>query len=167
MGVDRDGFDAAMAAQRERSRGAQTAGYRSDPALAGLASEFIGYPNQTVAEGLAVLAVRAATDDGPAAVVLAQTPFYAEGGGQIGDRGRLVGRRGSLDVTDTQRDGDAIVHLGVLDGELAAGRDSPGRGRPGAALGGGAEPHRHSPASPRAAHGPGRAGQAGGELGGA
>ncbi len=120
VGVDRDGFEAAMAAQRERSRGAQRAGYRSDPALAGLASEFIGYPNQTVAEGLAVLAVRAATDDGPAAVVLAQTPFYAEGGGQIGDRGRLVGRRGSLDVTDTQRDGDAIVHLGVLDGELAA-----------------------------------------------
>jgi len=119
--VDREGFEAAMATQRDRSRGAQRAGYRSDPELAGLSSEFIGYPNQTRAEGLTVLTVRAATDETPAAVVLGQSPFYAEGGGQIGDRGELVGRHGSFTVTDTQRDGNAIVHLGTLDGELTAG----------------------------------------------
>ena len=121
VGVDRDGFEAAMNAQRERSRGERRAGYRSDPALAAHVSEFIGYPNETVGEDLEVLAVRPARDDGPAAVVLARTPFYAEGGGQVGDRGELIGPDGRLTVTDTQRDGTAIVHLGTLDGDLHAG----------------------------------------------
>jgi alanyl-tRNA synthetase len=121
VGVDRDGFESAMAVQRERSRGDNRATYRSDPTLAALATEFTGYPNQTRADGLEIVAVRAGDTDMPAAVVLAQTPFYAEGGGQIGDRGRLVGPRGALEVSDTQRDGSAIVHLGTLDGELAAG----------------------------------------------
>ncbi|MEX1279008.1 MAG: alanine--tRNA ligase-related protein, partial [Chloroflexota bacterium] len=121
VSVDRDGFEAAMTAQRERSRGDRRAGYTSDPALAGLASEFIGYPNQTRADGLEVIGVQPAPDGGPAAVVLAETPFYPEGGGQIGDLGRLIGMAGSLEVVDTQRDGDAIVHLGALDGELGVG----------------------------------------------
>jgi alanyl-tRNA synthetase len=47
--------------------------------------------------------------------------LYAEGGGQIGDRGELVGERGRFVVEDTQRVGDAIVHVGQLEGELAAG----------------------------------------------
>jgi len=119
--VDRDGFEAAMTAQRERSRGDKRAGYKSDPALAGLTSEFIGYPSQTRADGLEVIGVQPAADGGPSGVVLAQTPFYPEGGGQIGDRGRLVGTGGWLEVVDTQRDGDAIVHIGTLDGELAMG----------------------------------------------
>jgi len=121
VSVDRDGFEAAMTAQRERSRGDRRAGYTSDPALAGLASEFIGYPNQIRADGLEVIGVQPAPDGGPAAVVLAETPFYPEGGGQIGDRGRLIGMGGWLEVVDTQRDGDAIVHLGALDGELGVG----------------------------------------------
>jgi len=54
-------------------------------------------------------------------VVLDRTPFYAEGGGQIGDRGELVGERGRMVVEDTQRAGDAIVHVGRLEGELAVG----------------------------------------------
>jgi alanyl-tRNA synthetase len=120
VAVDRDGFDTAMSAQRERSRGAQHAGYRPDPELAGLSSTFIGYPNETVAEDAEVLAVRP-DGDGFTAVVLAETPFYAEGGGQVGDHGRLVGPRGTLEVTDTQRDGDAIVHLGLLEGALEVG----------------------------------------------
>ena len=53
--------------------------------------------------------------------MLDRTPFYAEGGGQIGDRGELLGPNGRLDVTDTQRVGDAIVHLGTLEGSLSAG----------------------------------------------
>ncbi|MGH2463408.1 MAG: alanine--tRNA ligase, partial [Candidatus Limnocylindria bacterium] len=121
VGVDRDGFEAHMTAQRRRSRGDKRAGYQSDPALSGLASDFIGYPNETRADGLEIIGAQPGADGGPAAVVLAQTPFYPEGGGQIGDQGRLVGPRGTLEVTDTQRDGDAIVHLGALDGELAVG----------------------------------------------
>lgn len=110
-----------MTAQRERSRGEKRAGYTSDPALAGLASEFIGYPNQTQADGLEIIGVQPSVNGGPSAVVLGQTPFYPEGGGQIGDRGRLTATGGSLEVVDTQRDGDAIVHLGTLDGELGVG----------------------------------------------
>jgi alanyl-tRNA synthetase len=54
-------------------------------------------------------------------VVLDRTPFYPEGGGQIGDGGELLGPRGRLIVTDTQRAGDAIVHVGRLEGEMEIG----------------------------------------------
>jgi len=117
--VDRAGFDAAMSEQRERSRGAGASRFAPLPAVEGLASEFVGYPNETVADGVRVLAV--GEQDGSAQVVLDHTPFYAEGGGQVGDRGELVGERGRMVVEDTQRAGDAIVHIGKLEGELAAG----------------------------------------------
>jgi alanyl-tRNA synthetase len=117
--VDRAGFDAAMAEQRERSRGGRTGRFAADPALSELRSEFVGYPNETHVEGATVLGV--AEMDGQAQVVLDRTPFYAEGGGQIGDRGILVGQRGRLVVADTQRSGDAIVHLGRLEGTLSIG----------------------------------------------
>ena len=121
VNVDRAGFDAAMDGQRERSRGARRAGYRSDPELAALVSEFIGHPNETVADELTVIGLRPATDDVPAAVVLDRTPFYGEGGGQIGDQGQLLGPDGRLTVTDTQHDGTAIVHLGSIEGDLHLG----------------------------------------------
>ena len=116
--VDRAGFDAAMDEQRRRSRGEKRVGFAADPEIAALRSEFIGYPNVTTADGLQVLAAVAGE---PSVIVLDRTPFYAEGGGQIGDRGVLVGPNGRLLVADTQRSGDAIVHLGVLEGELSAG----------------------------------------------
>jgi alanyl-tRNA synthetase len=116
--VDRAGFDAAMAEQRERSRGQRRGAIEVDPEVAALRSEFIGYPNETNADEVRVLAV---VPGEPAAVVLDRTPFYAEGGGQIGDRGQLIGPDGRLIVTDTQRAGDAIVHVGTLDESLRAG----------------------------------------------
>jgi len=109
--VDRAGFDAAMAEQRERSRGEKRGALQLDPEVAALRSEFIGYPNVTSADELRVLAV---VPGEPAAVVLDRTPFYAEGGGQVGDRGVLVGSTGRFRVDDTQRSGDAIVHLGAF-----------------------------------------------------
>jgi alanyl-tRNA synthetase len=117
--VDRKGFEAAMAEQRERSRGTRAGRFTPLPGMEEQHSEFIGYPNETAAEGLRVLLV--ADDDGSAQVVLDRTPFYAEGGGQIGDRGELVGERGRFVVDDTQRAADAIVHIGRLEGELGAG----------------------------------------------
>ena len=55
-------------------------------------------------------------------VVLDETPFYAEAGGQVGDRGRLVADGTGFEVTDTQRHGDAIMHIGVVTGgALSAG----------------------------------------------
>jgi alanyl-tRNA synthetase len=119
VGVDRAGFEVAMSEQRERSRGGRGARFAADPALTGLASEFVGYPNRTRTDGAALLGM--AERDGHTQVVLDRTPFYAEGGGQIGDRGELVGPRGRLLVDDTQRAGEAIVHVGRLEGELAIG----------------------------------------------
>ncbi|MCA1588094.1 MAG: alanine--tRNA ligase [Chloroflexi bacterium] len=121
VGVDRAGFDAAMAEQRRRSRGERQATFAADSAIATLRTEFIGYPNETSADGLRVLAFLPGTDDAPTAVVLDRTPFYAEGGGQVGDRGALIGVDGRLDVEDTQRAGGGIVHLGRLEGTLAVG----------------------------------------------
>ena len=117
--VDREGFDTAMEEQRDRSRGSRAARFAPLPGVEDLGSEFIGYPNESSADGVAVLLV--AEGDGLTQVVLERTPFYAEGGGQIGDRGELIGERGRLVVEDTQRAGDAIVHVGKLDGTLAAG----------------------------------------------
>ena len=56
MTVDRAGFDAAMAEQRERSRGERRGAIELDPEVAALRSEFIGYPNETSADDLRVLA---------------------------------------------------------------------------------------------------------------
>ncbi len=121
VGVDRAGFDAAMEAQRERSRGARAGRFTAAAELGEISSEFIGYPNETRAGDLRVLGV-AEGDDGWQ-VVLDRTPFYPEGGGQIGDRGELIGPNGRLAVEDTQRAGAAIVHIGRLEGVLAPGDD--------------------------------------------
>jgi alanyl-tRNA synthetase len=119
VGVDRAGFDAAMAEQRKRSRGAKAGQSAAHPSFAALASEFIGYPNETRAGGLAVIGL--AGDASAMQVVLDRTPFYPEGGGQIGDGGELVGSRGRLVVSDTQRAGEAIMHIGHLEGEMEIG----------------------------------------------
>jgi alanyl-tRNA synthetase len=118
VSVDRAGFDAAMDEQRARSRGEKRGRLELDPEVAALRSEFIGYPNETSADDVRVLAV---VGGEPTGIVLDRTPFYAEGGGQIGDRGELIGPSGRMRVTDTQRSGEAIVHLGELSGELRAG----------------------------------------------
>jgi alanyl-tRNA synthetase len=119
VSVDREGFDQAMAEQRERSRGGKGTRFVADRALAELATEFIGYPNETRADGMAVLGM--AGEPEATQVVLDRSPFYAEGGGQIGDRGELLGPKGKLVVEDTQRAGDAVIHIGHLEGELAVG----------------------------------------------
>ena len=123
--VDRVGFDAAMEEQREKSRGVRAGRFAPLPGVEGLKSEFVGYPNQTTAEAATVLAV--AAQEGSTQVVLDRTPFYAEGGGQIGDRGAMQGAKGSFEVEDTQRVGDSIVHVGRLQGELSVGESVSAR----------------------------------------
>ncbi len=119
VGVDRAGFETAMTEQRERSRAVSGGRFEADQGLAGLQSEFIGYPNETNADGLTVVGVARVGETWQ--VVLDRTPFYAEGGGQVGDHGALTGPRGTLQVEDTQRVGHAVVHVGALDGEMTAG----------------------------------------------
>ncbi len=125
VAVDRAGFDAAMAEQRERSRRTVSAALALDPAVEKeverLASTFVGYPNQTRVEDALVLGIFPLAD-GRQAVILDRSPFYAEGGGQIGDQGRIVGPHGRFSVEDTQRRADAIVHLGRgIDGRIMVG----------------------------------------------
>lgn len=117
--VDRAGFEAEMAAQRERSRGEEQFQNREDDraqryASMDLASVFMGYG--AVTHESAVLHVSPATiEEGQSGeIVLAETPFYPEGGGQVGDRGEIRTESGVFEVRDTQRYGGAIVHIGVV-----------------------------------------------------
>jgi alanyl-tRNA synthetase len=137
--VDRDGFDAALAEQRERSRGGRKAELARHAELTALYESivrasgdtaFLGY-EATEAEGTVVAIVRDGvaydelTGHGEAEVVLDRTPFYAEGGGQVGDRGELAEPGGGspvFTVTDTQKPaGGLIVHRGTLRGRLRVG----------------------------------------------
>ncbi len=114
MAVDRAGFDAALAEQRERSRSGKkaelarhaesTSLYSAIQARAG-DSTFLGYET-TTAEGRVVAIIRDGmefdelTGLGQAEIVLDQTPFYAEGGGQVGDLGTLREPGGGSDLFD-------------------------------------------------------------------
>jgi alanyl-tRNA synthetase len=134
--VDVAGFEAAMAEQRKRARAAWAgSGEAATDAVwfdvreqVG-ASEFLGYSTE-VAEGeiVAILrdgkAVAAAPVGAEVAVVLNQTPFYAESGGQVGDTGLIsAGEACRIQVRDTQKKlGDLFVHLGtVVQGEAKLG----------------------------------------------
>jgi len=118
--IDMAGFEAAMDQQRERARAAsrfvQTAGLE----YSGGKTEFHGYdtlslPARVVAlyrEGAQAQALRSG-DSGT--VVLDRTPFYAEAGGQVGDRGELVGSGGTFEVADTQKvQAEVYGHQGTL-----------------------------------------------------
>jgi alanyl-tRNA synthetase len=135
-GVDIAGFEAAMAAQRARARAAwagsgeqatERVWFELHERLG--ASEFLGYSTEK-AEGMVLALLSGTTEIEEAeagaeiAVILNQTPFYAESGGQVGDTGVIRSERGArLRVTDTQkRVGDLIVHFGRLEaGRLARG----------------------------------------------
>ena len=139
VAIDRAGFDAALAEQRERSRSgkkaelarhAESTSLYSAVQARGGDSEFLGYET-TSAEGRVVAIVRDGmeydelTGLGEAEVVLDRTPFYAEGGGQVGDQGVLREPGGGsllFGVEDTQRPvGGLIVHRGTLRGRLRVG----------------------------------------------
>ena len=128
-GVDAEGFEAAMAEQRARARAAWVGSGEAATERVWFelrqsvgASEFLGYATET-AEGTIVALVESGTQVERAeagadiAVVLNQTPFYAESGGQVGDTGRITGADGLvIAVTDTQKKlGDLFVHLGRIE----------------------------------------------------
>ena len=140
LSVDREGFEQQMEKQRERARrswrGAPTpdgTAYRA--AVGDRESRFRGY-EETETEGAEVLALFSSPEGGgPAApvaelragqegeIVLDPTPFYPEGGGQVGDRGRLRGAGGAAAVTDTRsRDGLVVHTVRVLEGALGPGQ---------------------------------------------
>ncbi|EOZ0828957.1 alanine--tRNA ligase [Citrobacter freundii] len=118
--VDEAGFEAAMEEQRRRAREASGFGadYNAMIRVDG-ASEFKGYEHLELngkvtalfVDGKAVDAINAGQD---AVVVLDQTPFYAESGGQVGDKGELKGAGFAFAVSDTQKYGQAIGHIGKM-----------------------------------------------------
>ena len=145
VGVDEAGFDRAMEAQRERARAASQ--FKSDEALAydGPRTRFRGYETLSDEGRIVALYREGVPVDALAAgergiVVLDRTPFYAESGGQVGDRGELSKGGACLTlfaVADTQKiQTDVFGHLGeVKTGELrtgdtvAANVDHDARGR--------------------------------------
>ncbi|MGT7605462.1 alanine--tRNA ligase [Escherichia coli] len=118
--VDEAGFEAAMEEQRRRAREASGFGADYNAMIrVDSASEFKGYDHLELngkvtalfVDGKAVDAINAGQE---AVVVLDQTPFYAESGGQVGDKGELKGANFSFAVKDTQKYGQAIGHIGKL-----------------------------------------------------
>ncbi|ANI31061.1 alanyl-tRNA synthetase [Yersinia entomophaga] len=118
--VDEAGFEQAMEAQRRRAR--ESSGFGADYnslIRVDTASEFSGYDHveqkSTVTalfrNGEAVDEIHAGED---AVVILNQTPFYGESGGQVGDQGQLKSAMADFMVSDTQKYGQAIGHLGQL-----------------------------------------------------
>lgn len=118
--VDEAGFEAAMEEQRRRAREASGFGADYNAMIrVDSASEFKGYDHLELngkvtalfVDGKAVDAINAGQE---AVVVLDQSPFYAESGGQVGDKGELKGANFSFAVEDTQKYGQAIGHIGKL-----------------------------------------------------
>lgn len=118
--VDEAGFEAAMEEQRRRAREASGFGADYNAMIrVDSASEFKGYDHLELngkvtalfVDGKAVDAINAGQE---VVVVLDQTPFYAESGGQVGDKGELKGANFSFAVEDTQKYGQAIGHIGKL-----------------------------------------------------
>lgn len=129
--VDVSGFQDAMARQKAEAR-ASWAGSGEAASAAiwfGLkekigATEFLGYDTETAEAAVAALVLggaEAASADAGAelAVIVNQTPFYAESGGQVGDTGVIVGDGFRFVVTDTHKEGDGLF---VHHGRLEAGR---------------------------------------------
>ncbi|MBB1474731.1 alanine--tRNA ligase [Shewanella sp. SG41-3] len=129
INVDEAGFEVAMAEQRSRAQAAGNFGadYNSqliidaETAFSGY-TELTGQPNVIglYVDGKAVDTVVAGQD---AVVVLDNTPFYAESGGQVGDKGQLTAEGLLFIVNDTQKFGPAIGHEGQLSqGKLVIGK---------------------------------------------
>jgi len=122
--VDRAGFDHCMREQREKARaswkGNQQGGLGAEGDLAGVQSEFVGYDRLEITSVLARLFVsgkreETAGEGDEAQIVVAQTPFYAESGGQVGDSGEIRGPWGTFQVRETRHGpGEVILHTGVV-----------------------------------------------------
>ncbi|AIU71789.1 alanyl-tRNA synthetase [Hafnia alvei FB1] len=126
--VDEIGFERAMEEQRRRARESSGFGadYNSMIRVDG-ASKFSGYDHNQQRSSVTALfrdgqAVDVLNAGEEGVVILNETPFYAESGGQVGDKGELTAQGVSFVVTDTQKYGQAIGHQGkVAQGSLKVG----------------------------------------------
>jgi len=126
--TDEEGFEREMETQRERARAAAkftaegpAAGY---DALADLETPFLGYETLTAQTTVVGLLrdggqTESASQGEAVEVILRETPFYGEAGGQVGDTGEIVGPRGRVHVDDTQRPAEKLI---VQRGRVVEGR---------------------------------------------
>ena len=133
-GVDTDGFDAAMAEQKAKARAAWSgSGETADATIwfdiadAHGATDFLGYDTE-VAEGQILALVKDGAEIDKASkgdkvqIILNQTPFYAESGGQVGDSGVLSVDGGRAEITETRKSAGVFIHFAeVTEGEIKKG----------------------------------------------
>ncbi len=119
--IDQKGFDMAMAAQKERARSANQFGADYDQKISTQATtEFTGYTSlcdntQVLDLFQAGQSVEVLSKGEEGMVVLKETPFYAESGGQVGDRGMICLDKAEFQVKDTQKQGnDLFLHHGIV-----------------------------------------------------
>jgi len=131
LAVDIPAFKAEMEKQRERGRAAWK-GALELPIDKNTATAFTGYSSLTgtgkilsIIRGNAAAATVTEKDGAELCFLLTdKTPFYAEGGGQMGDNGFVKGPKGSARITDCRKQGDAFVHLlADIEGQLSPGED--------------------------------------------
>lgn len=132
-GVDVEGFNEAMAEQRARARAAWAGSGEAATESVWFelnethgATEFLGYSTETAEATIAALVVNGhptdqALPEQEVCIILNQTPFYAESGGQVGDTGYIIGPDNlRVRVTDTQKKlGGLFVHIGVVEAGVA------------------------------------------------
>lgn len=128
LSLDEAGFEREMEAQRVRARSASSFGMDYNSLVkVDVATEFTGYTATNGSAKVVALykegqSVDVLNEGDEGVVVLDQTPFYAESGGQIGDCGVLKAASGRFDVRDTTKTGGAFLHHGVLaSGSLVVG----------------------------------------------
>jgi alanyl-tRNA synthetase len=129
--IDLAGFEAEMEAQKTRARASSQFGVVSKKFnLDGyIATKFLGYDhNSTAAKVIAILqndtSINTLDNDDQSIVVLDQTPFYAESGGQVGDTGALTIGDSLFEVSDTQKQSGVYLHVGQLSGGRISVGDS-------------------------------------------
>ena len=125
--VEREAFDRALEAQRQRSRQARdvsvvfTAGKPTVSVQAAAEEVFVGYNELEIEAQVEQVVSTGEGEDDQVRLVLNQTPFYAEAGGQVGDRGRIEGKGFVVEVENVQKVHGVIVHKGLLvEGEAGA-----------------------------------------------
>ncbi len=128
VAVDTDGFDAAMARQKEQARAAGKFKMATNLEYDGIATTFHGYEQLETSGKVTALykdgsSVNQLSEGDQGVVILDNTPFYAESGGQIGDSGQLKSSQGLFTVEDTQKVQAAVFgHHGTLTtGTLSVG----------------------------------------------
>ncbi len=128
LSLDMDGFEVAMEAQRQRARAASSFKMASGEKLdIDGVTQFCGYDSLAVNARVIALfkdgeAVTTLGADDSGIIVLDQTPFYAESGGQVGDAGLIESESSRFEVLDTQKNGEHHLHHGsISSGSLSVG----------------------------------------------